>query len=114
MACLYDRSVRQVADVVSKFAFTILMRATDGTTPYFGALIRLFTQRYLEGVGHPADVRGGLVSDDEFSKEVNNHLLRANLFLRAVSDNDMLPSSDSWRIRVGALRTFSYVHGLLD
>jgi hypothetical protein len=104
LAAIYDRSVRQVTDVASRFSFTILMRADDGTTPYFAALIRVFTERYLQGIGHLPDARGRLVSDEEFSKEVNNRLLQANLLLRAVSDNDMLPSIDSWRIKVNALR----------
>ncbi|KAJ6536060.1 hypothetical protein B0H19DRAFT_1270875 [Mycena capillaripes] len=98
LTCIFDHNLREVKDVTSRFSFPILMRAADETTPYFGALLRLFILRYLDGVGHPIDLRGGLVSEEEWSCQVNNHLLRASLLLRAVSDNDMLPASNTWRI----------------
>ncbi|KAJ6544444.1 hypothetical protein B0H19DRAFT_1076556 [Mycena capillaripes] len=54
--------IAEVKDITSRFNFSILMRAADETTPYFGALLRLFILRYLDGVGHPIDLRGGLSS----------------------------------------------------
>ncbi|KAJ6514799.1 hypothetical protein C8R47DRAFT_1206161, partial [Mycena vitilis] len=98
LTCIYNRRVQQAADVTSKFQFSILIRAVDQTTPYYGALFRLLVLRYLDGVGHPSNLRGGLVSEEDWSKDVNNVVLRATLLLHAVSDNDMRPGGEAWRI----------------
>ncbi|KAJ6565713.1 hypothetical protein B0H10DRAFT_1965569 [Mycena sp. CBHHK59/15] len=95
LACLYDREVKSIDQIMSRVTWRILMRASDGTTPYFGALFRILLFRYLNGVGHPEQLRGSLVDEEEWSKQVNNHLLRANLLLETGSDNDLLPTGDS-------------------
>ncbi|KAJ6576003.1 hypothetical protein DFH09DRAFT_1276674 [Mycena vulgaris] len=100
LAAMYDRQVRRVEDVASRVIYRILVGADDGTTPYYGAIFRLLFLRYLEGVGHPLEVRGGLVPEEEWSKHVNNAVLRASLLLEAASDNDLLPSGDTWRIQL--------------
>ncbi|KAJ7482745.1 hypothetical protein FB451DRAFT_1555697 [Mycena latifolia] len=99
LAWLYDRQVRRVEELTSRLVYQILMHATDDTTPYFGALFRLLLLRYLDGVGHPPELRGGLIPEDDWSEQVNNPLLRTQLLLRAASDNDLLPPGDTWRLK---------------
>ncbi|KAJ6629872.1 hypothetical protein B0H10DRAFT_2208442 [Mycena sp. CBHHK59/15] len=100
LACLYDREVKSIDQIMSRVTWRILMRASDGTTPYFGALFRILLFRYLNGVGHPEQLRGGLVDEEEWSKQVNNHLLHTKLLLETGSDNDLLPTGDSWGLQV--------------
>ncbi|KAJ6471545.1 hypothetical protein C8R45DRAFT_1165373 [Mycena sanguinolenta] len=109
---MYNLKVQTVQDVGSKLAWQILMRASDGTTPYYGAIFRLLVGRYLDGVGHPMEVRGALVEEDEWCKHLNDTALRARLLLHAASDTDLLPSSDSWRLkfRFVGLNTALTVH----
>ncbi|KAJ7179709.1 hypothetical protein C8R46DRAFT_1029151 [Mycena filopes] len=95
---IYDREVRQPADIVSKLSESILMRAVDNTTPFFGALFRLLMLRYLGGTGHPEATRGGLVSEDDFVAGLNDASLRARLLLQTTTDSNMMPSRESWRI----------------
>ncbi|KAJ6624595.1 hypothetical protein B0H10DRAFT_728404 [Mycena sp. CBHHK59/15] len=100
LACMYDSQVRHVEDVTSHIDCSILMSATDGTTPYYGALFCLLLLRYLDGVGHPLELHGGVVGEDEWSKHINDPLCRAKLFLEAISDNDLLPAIESWQINL--------------
>ncbi|KAF7345499.1 hypothetical protein MVEN_01568400 [Mycena venus] len=96
---MYDLKVKSVNDVAPRLGWQILLRANNGTTPYYGALFRLLLLRYLEGVGHPLEIRGGLVDEAEWSKQINNSALRAGLLLQAASDNDLLPCNDTWRLK---------------
>ncbi|KAJ6452988.1 hypothetical protein C8R45DRAFT_847474 [Mycena sanguinolenta] len=100
LSCMYNRTVQSVQDISSRLVWQILMRANDGTTPYYGALFRLLVLRYLDGVGHPVEVRGGLVDEEEWSKHINNSTLHASLLLHAASDTNLLPPSDTWRLKV--------------
>ncbi|KAJ6560922.1 hypothetical protein B0H10DRAFT_2445847 [Mycena sp. CBHHK59/15] len=99
-ACMYDSQVCHVEDVTSHIDCSILMSATDGTTPYYGALFCLLLLRYLDGVGHPLELRGGVVGEDEWSKHINDPLCRVKLFLEAISDNNLLPAIESWQINL--------------
>jgi hypothetical protein len=100
LTCLYDRKVRNLEDVIDRVTCTLVRTADDGTTPYFGALFRLLLLRYLAGVGHPPQLRGGLIAEDEWTKQVNNRLLRVGLLLEAATDTDLRPTSQSWAIKV--------------
>ncbi|KAJ7133864.1 hypothetical protein C8R43DRAFT_1133106 [Mycena crocata] len=100
LACMYDRQVRKADDVSSQIACDIVRHADDGTTPYYGALFRLLLLRYLQGVGHPQELRGSVIDEEEWMTEVNNRSLRARLFLEAASDSNLLPSREAWRIKV--------------
>jgi hypothetical protein len=94
---MYNHQVQQAEDIMSKFVFQVLMSANDGATPYYGALFQLLLLHYLED---PIDVRGRLVSDKDWSQEINNTVLCASLLLHATSDNDMLPASNTWCLTV--------------
>ncbi|KAJ6623730.1 hypothetical protein B0H10DRAFT_1943797 [Mycena sp. CBHHK59/15] len=93
-------NIRVGATTIVEVTWRILMRASDGTTPYFGALFCILLFRYLNSVGHPEQLRGGLVDEEEWSKQVNNHLLHAKLLLETGSDNNLLPTGDSWGLQV--------------
>ncbi|KAJ7718900.1 hypothetical protein B0H16DRAFT_1739743 [Mycena metata] len=99
LARLYDREIRDVEDISSRLDFTILMSASDDTTPYYGALFRVLLLRYLDGVGHPAELCGGLVSDGDFNKVLNDTCLRAGLLLEVATDSNIMPGSDTWLIK---------------
>ncbi|KAJ6625316.1 hypothetical protein B0H10DRAFT_2212001 [Mycena sp. CBHHK59/15] len=79
LACLYDHEVKSIDQIVSWVTWHILI--------------------YLNGVGHPEQLQGSLVDEEEWSKQVNNHLLRAKLLLETCSDNDLLPTGDSWGLQ---------------
>ncbi|KAJ7697016.1 hypothetical protein B0H17DRAFT_1130661 [Mycena rosella] len=98
LACLYDRQIRKVEDIVDRLVFEIIHSSPDGTTPYFAALFRLLLRRYLVGIGHPPKLRGAVIGDEDWSAQVNNELLRVSLLLEAATDTDLRPTSQSWSI----------------
>ncbi|KAJ7776855.1 hypothetical protein DFH07DRAFT_951468 [Mycena maculata] len=95
---IYDRRVKQVEDVCKHLRFETVSRASDSTTPLFIKLFEIRLQRYLQGCGHPPQLRGVEVSEEDFNEHRSNPLLRANLILRSTSDSDMCPTRDNWII----------------
>ncbi|KAJ7774174.1 hypothetical protein DFH07DRAFT_767383 [Mycena maculata] len=75
-------------------------RASDKTTGYFVKLFKIRLEHYLSGVGHPLELRRDIVSDDEFTANRYNALLRANLVLVSGTDSDLLPIEDRWQIQI--------------
>ncbi|KAJ7710323.1 hypothetical protein B0H17DRAFT_1123483, partial [Mycena rosella] len=98
LIAIYDRRIKAVPDLSNHLRFSISTRAADLTTPYFAKLFELRLQRYMEGVGHPHQVRFLEVSDDDFVKDPYDPLLRANLILAAGSGSDMCPTRTHWSI----------------
>lgn len=105
LACLYDRQVRSVNDVAGYVVCKGVGSAEDGMTPHFTALFRLLLQRYLSGVGHPPQLRGSIIDDDEWTQQVNNNLFRVSLLLEAATETDLRPTSQSWKINVRVVIT---------
>ncbi|KAF8173419.1 hypothetical protein K438DRAFT_1772222 [Mycena galopus ATCC 62051] len=99
LACMYDRQVRNVDDIIDRITCTTYIDSDDGTTPYFGALFRLLLIRYLAGPGHPPQACGTLVERDQWEKEEQNGVLRVGLLLEAATDTDLRPTSQSWSIK---------------
>ncbi|KAJ7681811.1 hypothetical protein B0H14DRAFT_2655107 [Mycena olivaceomarginata] len=99
LACLYDRKLRSISDVINHLSCSISCSLQDGTTPYFAALFRLLLQRYLSGAGHPANLRGGLIEQSVWEKDDGNPLLRVGLLLQAATDADLWPTSQTWSIK---------------
>ncbi|KAJ7703717.1 hypothetical protein B0H17DRAFT_1194198 [Mycena rosella] len=98
LIAIYDRRIKAVPDLSNHLRFSISTRAADLTTPYFAKLFEVRLQRYMEGVGHPHQVRFLEVSDDDFMKDRYDPLLRANLILAAGSGSDMCPTRTHWSI----------------
>ncbi|KAF8144571.1 hypothetical protein K438DRAFT_1873848, partial [Mycena galopus ATCC 62051] len=98
-AAMYNLRVQSVVNVSSRLSWQILLHATNGTTPYYGAIFRLLVERYVGHVGHPIEFRGTVVDEDEWCKGINDSTLRVRLLLQAASDSDLLPSSDSWCLK---------------
>ncbi|KAJ7144543.1 hypothetical protein C8R44DRAFT_725469 [Mycena epipterygia] len=98
LIAIYDRRVKTVEDISSHLRFHIATRASDMTTAYFAKLFELRLQNYIHGVGHPLQLRMLEVSEDKFTADRNNPLLRSNLILGAASDSDMCPTDDDWEI----------------
>ncbi|KAJ7718210.1 hypothetical protein B0H14DRAFT_2303003, partial [Mycena olivaceomarginata] len=99
LACLYDRKLRSISDVIDHISCSINRSLQDGTTPYFAALFRLLLIRYLSGAGHPSNLRGGLIEQSVWDKENGNSLLRVGLLLQAATDADLRPTSQTWSIK---------------
>ncbi|KAJ6554685.1 hypothetical protein B0H19DRAFT_1154327 [Mycena capillaripes] len=95
---LYNLRIKTVADIAPHLHFQILTRAANKTTPFFMKLFQLRLEHYLDGLGHPAALRGVQVSEEEYEGKRNDPLLRANLVLVSGSDSDLLPIEDNWRI----------------
>ncbi|KAJ7892047.1 hypothetical protein B0H14DRAFT_3126171 [Mycena olivaceomarginata] len=78
-------------------SFIAQLGGLNGALRVFAAMYNL--KRYLGRVGHPTEVRGTLVDEDEWCKRINDSALYAHLLLHAASDSDQLPSSDTWRLK---------------
>ncbi|KAJ6493867.1 hypothetical protein DFH09DRAFT_850383, partial [Mycena vulgaris] len=95
LACLYDRK----GGTLKMLPGALVRSSANGTTPYFAALLRLLFGRYLSGVGHPPQLRGALIDEDEWVREADNGLLRVGLLLEATTDTDLRPTAQSWLIK---------------
>ncbi|KAJ7741796.1 hypothetical protein DFH07DRAFT_777983 [Mycena maculata] len=96
LVSLYDRRVKEPDDVAKHLCFVLLSRNSDGTSPYFTKLFEIRLKRYIQGVGHPPQLRNVEITEDEFLAEHDNRLLRANLILKSGSDSDMCPNTENW------------------
>ncbi|KAJ7810366.1 hypothetical protein B0H14DRAFT_3757657 [Mycena olivaceomarginata] len=67
--------------------------------PDAAALFRLLATRYLSGVGHPVQLRAGVLEEGEWQKEAGNPLLRVALLLQAATDTDLRPIAQTWSIK---------------
>ncbi|KAJ6462976.1 hypothetical protein C8R45DRAFT_1177882 [Mycena sanguinolenta] len=99
ITCFYDRRIKNIGDIIDHVRCIIGRSAVDGTTAYFGALFRLLLIRYLSGIGHPPQLRGGLIESGEWESEQNNTLLRVGLLLAAATDTDLRPTFETWSIK---------------
>ncbi|KAK6984801.1 hypothetical protein R3P38DRAFT_2575246, partial [Favolaschia claudopus] len=99
LVALYDRRVKTISDVGDHLRFDTVTRArADFTMPYFVKLFELRLHHYLEGHGHPPQLRDVEVTEDDFIADCDDPILRANLVLRSGSDSDLLPINDQWKI----------------
>jgi hypothetical protein len=57
--------------------------------------------RWLNGKGHPVQLRGTIVPEGEYDKHRDNPLIRATVLLQAVADTDLLPVDGSFKLKVG-------------
>ncbi|KAJ7636762.1 hypothetical protein FB45DRAFT_1056053 [Roridomyces roridus] len=97
-AALYDRGIRQKKDITDHLSYRILIHAKDCSTRSFAALFRLLMNRFLDGTGYPDALRDTVVDAEEWSRQLNNTLLRVNLLLQAATDSDLLPFG-KWKIQ---------------
>ncbi|KAJ7604063.1 hypothetical protein FB45DRAFT_64796 [Roridomyces roridus] len=112
LACLYDRKVRNLADVVDHLEHKVVRAADDETTPCFSALFFLSVERYLHGAGHPLELRGGVVANDEWDSRHGDPLFRAALLLEACTDSSLRPASQNWRIMFHVASTTESSNGV--
>ena len=70
-------------------------------------------RQYLLGVGHPTNsilLDSGIITAAEVERHQGDHLLRARLFLAAVTDSNLLPVDMAYHIQVGTQFLFLF-HG---
>jgi hypothetical protein len=56
--------------------------------------------RWLNGKGHPAELRGTIIPEELYDEQSNDSLTRAKLLLRAVTDADLLPIDEHFSVKV--------------
>ncbi|KAJ3508344.1 hypothetical protein NLJ89_g5810 [Agrocybe chaxingu] len=111
-----EKLVRLFAAMFSKdLAETIQVTSQIGCYPDIAAeyrvgvlllLASVFNTRltsYLQGIGHPPSARDTIVSVQDWERDKDDHLFRCRLFLKAVTDADLVPSKEikillSWPI----------------
>ena len=73
-------------------------------------------REYLSGVGHPNHPNViAVIGVDRFEREADDPLLRARLFLKAVTGSDLVPLDPKWSIQVRVIACDAhYVHVLMD
>lgn len=72
----------------------LLFQTYDAETPFNTLVFTVFQfriQRWLRGIGHPHGCRGGVVDTALYDSQINDPLIRANLFVLAMSDCNLLP-----------------------
>jgi hypothetical protein len=105
IAAMYNRRVDSVGDVLDHIHYNIVTSATDGTTPLFLELFKRRLKRYLEGTGHPSHPfieSSGLANEYENDMDSGSSVLRAQCFLLACTESDLLPVNDDFKIEVSA------------
>ncbi|KAJ7470043.1 hypothetical protein B0H11DRAFT_2237849 [Mycena galericulata] len=97
--CMYDRRVKSVEDVSAHLSVTMVNRHSDGTTPLFAKLFSIYLRRYMQGTGHPPELRGReALTDEDFESAAQDPLLRTRLVLACAGDFEMLPMELHWSI----------------
>ncbi|KAK7027640.1 hypothetical protein R3P38DRAFT_2526430, partial [Favolaschia claudopus] len=102
LVAIYDRRVHRIEEVQDHLSYSVTSRHSDLTTPYLVKLFRLRVEEYLQGAGHPVELRDRIkafgIPDEQFIATQGDPLLRANLLLRCGSDSDMRPTEDNWNL----------------
>lgn len=106
---MYSRRVNAITDVLDHIHYNIATFAADGTTPLFLELFKCRLKKYLEGTGHPPHPfieSSGLANEYEIDCDRNDSVLRAQHFLLACTESDLLPVDDNFKIKVSTLVFF--------
>ncbi|KAF9535238.1 hypothetical protein CPB83DRAFT_887971 [Crepidotus variabilis] len=95
-----NRRLTSSEEVVEK----LVVRGTSHHNITLRTIAKIIKERviqYLQGVGHPPGLRGGVVSEEIFDQDQTDGGLRARLLLDSLTDSDMLPSDADWKISLG-------------
>lgn len=84
---------------MDRLAFKTNDPDADPARTYFD-LFQLRFKRWLMGKGHSFSMRGSLVSQKIFDSERDNPVIRAEAFLLAISDSDLLPVDPDEKLQV--------------
>jgi len=105
IATMYNRRVNSISDVLDHICYDIVASAADGTTPLFLELFKRRLKRYMEGTGHPPHPfihSSGLANEYEIDRDQSSSVLRAQHFLLACTESDLLPADDHFKIKVSS------------
>ena len=105
IAAMYNRHISSVGDVLDHIHYNIVTSATDGTTPLFLELFKRRLKRYLEGTGHPPHPfieSSGLADEYGIDLDCGSSVIRAQHFLLACTESDLLPVDNDFTIEVSA------------
>ncbi|KAJ7429788.1 hypothetical protein B0H11DRAFT_2264903 [Mycena galericulata] len=68
-------------------------------TPLFAKLFAIYLRRYMQGTGHPPELRGReALTNEDFESAAQDPLLRMRLVLACAGDFEMLPMELHWSI----------------
>jgi hypothetical protein len=97
-AALSNRRVTNSSQVIERLKF----QTTDPDGSIRDMLLRQSFQlrlvRWLRGVGHLPGLRGSHLTEDVFEAEKADPLIRGKLFLKAVTDSDLLSVFDDIKV----------------
>jgi hypothetical protein len=99
---LYNRRLMSVEDLVHPHRLHITSVSTITPTITLALeCLRRAIRLYLQGAGHPPEfVHAGVVSQQAATEASKDPLFRCNLFLKAMTDSELLPSDAFWYIKV--------------
>jgi hypothetical protein len=103
IAAMSNRRIVSPTQVVEKLEFQMLEGDHNQVNNHFIELFQRHMRRYLNGTGHPdhPNVAGGqLMTPQNYNEGIGNTCLRAELFLQAATDSNLLPAESHWQIKV--------------
>lgn len=99
LAGMYNRRVTSVSQILDRLEFYSLDPDDDPSRTFFH-LFQLHLRRWLQGRGHPPSLRGTIISEEMYDRDVDDPLVRAKAFLLAISDSELLPMDSGEKFTV--------------
>lgn len=100
IAGTYDRRVTHYNQIMDQVAFKTNEPDADPARTFFD-LFQLRFKRWIMGKGYSSSMCGSFVPQKIFDSEQENPAIRAQAFLLAISDSDLLPAdpNDKFQVR---------------
>lgn len=105
LAAAYNRRLTSVKELWDKVRFSSTSTDSEESLIFF-QIFQLRLRRWIFGTGHPLALSGLSVTPEQFREEMNNPTLRAQLFLVALTDSDLLPVDPYRSLVVGHSHQF--------